>query len=454
MRFLELWPFAVSRLGELLRSRGISHDLLRGSLLSMCLRVAGVALSYFAHVLLSRFLGLQGYGQYVIALGWALVLVLPARLGFDNSALRYATIYFEEGDSGALRGFIRTAAVSVTAASLAIGAVMILIGGQAPGISSYWIVAWAAAIILPVALLGVFSAIIRAARRIFAAQFYDQVLRPAFLILLMSGAMAMATPPRPAVALMFTALSALAALVLLVMNFRSVFSRFPRTAPDYASWRRWLAVSLPLLIIGVTQELLNQLEIILLGSFADARAAGLFSAASRLASLVPFALVALGVVSAPMISSAYHRGDFVELNRISGLAARIALGFAVVVGVGLVIAGRLLLGVFGPEFVQAYPALLILLVGGMINASTGVVAYLLTLTGRERHALLIFVGALAISLVLNFILIPPLGIEGAALASTAALSMWNLLMAVYVRRVIGVDATAFARPARPVSRPA
>ena len=203
-------------------------------------------------------------------------------------------------------------------------------------------------------------------------------------------------------------------------------------------------MSLPLLIIGVTQELLNQLEIVLLGSLADVRAAGLFSAASRLASLVPFALVALEVVSAPMVSSAYHRADFVELSRISRLAARIALGFAVVVGVGLIIAGRLLLAAFGPEFVQAYPALLILLVGGMINASTGVVAYLLTLTGRERYALLIFVGALAISLILNFLLIPRFGIEGAAGASTTALALWNLFMAVYVRRVIGIDATAIA----------
>ena len=267
-------------------------------------------------------------------------------------------------------------------------------------------------------------------------------------------AMAAAAPPRPSVALMFTALSALAALIFLVMNSKLVSLRGSQIFSDYSSWRQWVAASLPLLIIGVTQELLNQLEIILLGWLADARSAGLFSAASRLASLMPFALVALGVVSAPMIASAYHRADFAEMNRIAGLAARIALGFAAIAGLGLVVAGRFLLGIFGREFVQAYPALLILLVGGVINAFTGVVAYLLTLTGRERFALLIFVGALAISLILNFLLIPRLGIEGAALASTSALSAWNLFMAISVRRLIGVDATALARRARPRSCPA
>ena len=71
--------------------------------------MAGLALSYVAHVLLSRLLGLHGYGQYVIALGWTLVLVIPARFGFDNSSLRYVTVYIDERKYGALHGFVRTA---------------------------------------------------------------------------------------------------------------------------------------------------------------------------------------------------------------------------------------------------------------------------------------------------------------------------------------------------------
>jgi O-antigen/teichoic acid export membrane protein len=252
----------------------------------------------------------------------------------------------------------------------------------------------------------------------------------------------------PAGAMMFTAIAAIGALALLLMHFRKVFAPARGESPDYTAWRQWFAVSLPLLIIGVTQELLNQLEVILLGWLADARSAGLFSAASRLVSLMPFALSALSMVSGPMIVSAYRRRDFAEVNRISVLAARLALAFAAVAGFVLVVAGRFLLGIFGSEFVQGYSALLILLIGSTVNAFTGVVVYLLTLTGREIDALVIFVGSLALSLLLNLILIPHLGVVGAAISSTSALCAWNVAMAVYVRRVLGVDATAVGRQPR------
>lgn len=412
----------------------------------MALRAIGLALGFIAHVLLSRSLGLQGYGHYVIALGWAMVLVLPARVGFDNSAVRYVTIYLESNDPAALRGFIRTATVTVTAASLAIGAIMVLVGSIAADLPYDAMVTWAAVSIAPVALLGLHSVILRSAGRISASQFYDQILRPALLILLVVMLPFVGGRLDPAKALMLTAFAALAALAFLLLHCRAVLRSSRSTGPDYSAWRDWFAVSLPLLFIGVSQELLNQLEIILLGALADARSAGLFSGAWRLASLMPFALASIGVVSGPMVASAYHRRDLAELNRITGLAARLALGFAVCIGLVLVAAGRPLLELFGADFVQAYPALLILLIGGVVNAFTGVVAYLLTLTGRQMHGLAIFAGALGVSLALNLLLIPRFGMVGAAIASTAALISWNLAMAIFVRRTMGVDATALALP--------
>ena len=65
--------------------------VMHGAALSVGIRVAGVGLSYAANVLLARLLGVRGYGEYVIALSWALVLTLPAKGGFDNSALRYSS---------------------------------------------------------------------------------------------------------------------------------------------------------------------------------------------------------------------------------------------------------------------------------------------------------------------------------------------------------------------------
>jgi len=424
------------------QSDSVTRFLLKGSIVSIALRIGGVALGYLAHVLLSRLLGLQTYGEYVVALGWALVLVLPARVGFDNSALRFSTIYLEEGRSGSLRGYVQVAAAAVGVSSIIGAIVMVLLASRVGKGIPFAALVWGAVTILPLALLGVGSALLRTTRRIFAAQFYDQLLRPALLILLVGGAALAGLTLHAATALMFTAVASALALAGLLAHLLWVLAPQLRTPADYSHWREWFSLSIPLLIMGATQELLNQLEIILLGSLAGAREAGLFSAAWRLASLAPFALVSLSVVSGPLVASAYHRRDRAELHRIASLSARIGLAFAAVASVVLLLVGRPLLALFGPEFPEAYPALAILLAGAMVNAFTGIVGYLLTLTGRQTQALLFFAGGLIVSIVLNLLLIPPFGIVGAAIASATALSCWNLAMLFYVRRAIGIDTSA------------
>ncbi|WP_197018334.1 oligosaccharide flippase family protein [Sphingomonas sp. URHD0057] len=428
----------------------MTRFLLKGSFVSIALRIGGVALGYLAHVLLSRLLGLQNYGEYVVALGWALVLALPARVGFDNSALRFSTIYLEDGRFGSLRGYVQVAAVAVGLSSILAGILMVLLASRFGKGIPFATLVWGAVTILPLALLGVGSALLRTTRRIFAAQFYDQLLRPGLLILLVGGTAVAGLALHAATALMFTALAAALALGALLVHLLRVLAPQLRTAADYSHWREWFSLSIPLLIMGAMQELLNQLEIILLGTLAGPREAGLFSAAWRLASLAPFALVSLSVVSGPLVASAYHRRDRAELHRITSLSARIGLAFAVVASGLLLVVGRPLLALFGPEFPQAYPALAILLGGAIVNAFTGIVGYLLTLTGRQNQGLLIFAAGLIVSIALNLLLIPPFGIVGAAIASATALSCWNLAMLIYVRRVIGIDTSAIGlRPTGP-----
>jgi O-antigen/teichoic acid export membrane protein len=164
--------------------------------------------------------------------------------------------------------------------------------------------------------------------------------------------------------------------------------------------------------------------------------------------LVPFGLVAIATVSGPLIASAYHRGDIAELSRIARLNARFASLFAVGLALVLALLGRPALGMFGTGFPDAYPALLVLLAGGLVNSFTGSVGYFLIMTGHQRSALFILSGALAVSVTVNVLLIPSMGATGAAIASSLGLASWNLVMAVHVRRRIGVDPTAIGLPFR------
>jgi O-antigen/teichoic acid export membrane protein len=113
----------------------------------MGLRVGGVAVAYLSNVLLSRLLGLHGYGLYAILIGWVSLLSVQARLGFDATALRYVTIYREEGAWNALRGLITVATGTVASIAVAFSALMMVIGSRLEVDGEN--LAWASALIVP-----------------------------------------------------------------------------------------------------------------------------------------------------------------------------------------------------------------------------------------------------------------------------------------------------------------
>lgn len=449
-----LHPAALLRRAQHMVRDPLSGSVLRGSLVSMVVRTAGMALAFLSHMLISRALGAGAYGQYAIALGWALILVIPARLGVDNTVLRYASIYLEEENFAALRALIRFALVMMVLSSSVVAIVLVgqtQLGSGLFSMFSSGTVFWIAGLIFTLAALGLYSALIRSAKRVLASQLYEQVLRPGTLIALIGGAALLGISLSAERALILTVIAALAALAGIVIHFHSIAPSLRAHRHDQSDRRDWIAVGWPLLLMNVVQEVLNQIDIILLGHLAETAASGLYSAAWRLASLVPFALISLSFISAPMIATAYRRGDFDELSRIARINARLAFLFSLAMATVLATIGRFALRAFGPGFEEAFPALLILLAGGLISAFTGSVGYLMTMTGRQKPALLSVCAALVANLILNFALIPRLGIVGSAIAATSSVLVYNLLMWIHVRRTMGIDASVISRPPAPVA---
>jgi O-antigen/teichoic acid export membrane protein len=434
----------------------ISGGVIRASAVSMSVRTAGLIIAFLSHMLISRTLGASAYGLYSIALGWALVLVIPARLGVDQTVLRYASIYLEEENFAALKGLIRFSLLMMLLSSSAVAAVLVSQAALGTGLFTMFsllTVLWIAALIFTLAALGLYSALIRSAKRVLAAQFYEQLLRPGVLIALLGLAALTNVSLSAERAMILTVASALVALAGIFIHFHSIAPPTHAQAPDNRDRREWLALGWPLLLMNVVQEILNQIDVILLGHLADTTAAGLYAAAWRLASLVPFALVSLSFISAPMIATAYRRNDFEELARIARINSRLAFGFSLLMAAFLAGIGGFALRAFGTGFEAAYPALLILLASGLISAFTGSVGYLMTMTGRQYPALLSASAALLCNLVLNLTLIPRLGIVGSAIAATSSMFVYNLLMWMHVRRTMGIDASVFAmRPIAPAQR--
>jgi O-antigen/teichoic acid export membrane protein len=111
----------------------------------------------------------------------------------------------------------------------------------------------------------------------------------------------------------------------------------------------------------------------------------------------------------------------------------------VICGVILALGNPLLL-LFGAGFENGYSAMVILAFGMMARAAVGPAERLLNMLGERKPCAAIYALAFAINLALCFILIPHLGIDGAAAATSTALVIESILLYLTARRRLYVHA--------------
>ena len=122
-------------------------------------------------------------------------------------------------------------------------------------------------------------------------------------------------------------------------------------------------------------------------------------------------------------------------------SARIALLVTVIISIPLFMFGGLFLTIFGGDFAVGQSALNVLSITKIFNAACGMQALTLTMTGFEKDVVFgVGAGAL-LNTLLNLLLIPGLGIMGAAIASTSGMVCWNIILTVRVVQRLGLDTT-------------
>jgi O-antigen/teichoic acid export membrane protein len=179
-----------------------------------------------------------------------------------------------------------------------------------------------------------------------------------------------------------------------------------------------------------------QTDVVMVGAILGPRAAGLYGAAAKTASLVGLVLIAVNAIAAPIFSSLFAQGRHEDVQRLASDIAEWIFWPSLFISVLLAIFSKPILGMFGSEFSAAHWQLTILLVGQVVSAGAGSVGWLMLLTGHQDQAAWVYGWIALIHVALLGIAIPLLGTTGAALATTASFSLWNVwLHALVVRKL-------------------
>jgi O-antigen/teichoic acid export membrane protein len=212
----------------------------------------------------------------------------------------------------------------------------------------------------------------------------------------------------------------------------------------------WLkSTSLLSVVLGM-QVVGAQAGVILLGFLSTTDQVGIYRVTVQGAGLVAFTLNAVGIAIAPHISRLYHSGDIAQLQRMITLAARLVLAIGLPTSLALLCFGEPILRmVFGEAYAAGHVALGILAIGQLVHVGVGSAGFILNMTGNEKHtAIAVTLGA-ALNILLNILLIPSFGIEGAAMATATTYFITSIFLWRSVRTRLNLESTAWGARTRP-----
>ena len=177
-------------------------------------------------------------------------------------------------------------------------------------------------------------------------------------------------------------------------------------------------------------------DILMVGWLRPSADVALYQIASRVALLAALALPPINAVMAPRAADLFRRHKKDEAASIYQVSSAWTLRLTLPAAVAILVMPTPILSIFGSEYRVAVAAMLIIIPGQLFDALTGATATLLNMAGENMSTLIGNMSTLTLNIALNAILIPQMGIEGAALAWTASLIIVNSYRTIMVRRRI------------------
>jgi O-antigen/teichoic acid export membrane protein len=218
-------------------------------------------------------------------------------------------------------------------------------------------------------------------------------------------------------AVMLAALSAGASLFATAVVFKRAFK--VSTAREKIDLREIPPIALPLYISQISNYGITNFSLWLVAGLYAPDEVASYGAAWKLVALVVLPLTLMRMSVQPVISELYTKQQAGALqNALRGIATLAAIPAICVLMVFIFFGDRVLDLVYGSAYVDGYDVLVVLCLGQIVNAWTGVSGQVLALSGHQRVLMRLTIISGVITVVLSVLGNEFLGVIGIALGVT------------------------------------
>ena len=416
-------------------------ELIKGSGISFFLRFGGLAVGYLLTLVIANLFGAKGLGDYVLAITVLRLFTLLAKAGLDTTSIRFIAS-FASKDKWTSIFSLRKQVITILSFTSVFASVLmyflaIPIADLINAKSEY--IELNAFFVLPMAFFMLHYQSLRGLKRIAEFSFFYRMSQALFSVI--SIVIIYQFTQDSEVPVYAYLVSVIIVSFLSFLSFRYWLKNRSdgrkSAEKEIMSYSTLLKISIPLMFAQSVQFIMAWTDKLMLGAMTTPEDVGIYHTAFKLSMFAAVALMSINSIASPKFAEMFGKNDMEGLKKVVHQSTKMIFWTSVPLVTIFFIFPEFFLGLFGDEFKIGVTAFIFLSCGRLVSSFSGSVGNILQMTGNQNiYALILFFGAI-LNIVLNLILIPKYGINGAAIASMSSLIVWNLSMVFVVKKKFG-----------------
>ncbi len=400
--------------------------------------------SYLYKIVIARYYGPETYGLFslgIMILGWFLAIF---SLGLAEGIVRFVPLYRGEGNYEKIKHILRVSAKFTLICGLVASMMLFLLAEPiSMGVFNNANLALFLKIfsfVIPMALLSrLFLSLLRGFEKISAYSFILNILQNGVILLALVLFLLMGLKKISSIPLSYLA-GFLAAFIISFLfckySLHDIFGK-PSLKDKIKNQvaKKLFSYSWPLMFLGIITTIFYWIDSFVLGYFKGAEFVGFYNAVVPIVALLGIFPDLFMQLFFPLITKEYAKRNSKIIVQLSKQVAKWIFLLDLPLALALFIfPGAAINILFGPQYLAAETALRILVVGGLVSSVLiGLSSTLLSMIGKSRLMLANILAMTLLNIILNVLLVPRYGINGAAIASATSWVLLSLILLVETR---------------------
>jgi len=412
--------------------------IFRGTMFVMLSRMTSMTAMLVFSIIMARALGRDQYGLISIAIGIFGIATIVGDMGLNVASTRYTAIHRKKGEREEIIAILRASIILKVVSGVALMLVLWLVS---PGLEDVFdkpvgrlisLMALAIVFNMPASA---FQAIIRGHHRLDLFAGCNMVRD---IVWLTSSVVLVNIGYGVEGAVIGHVIGQVAWFISNVVAY-FVFLHVQATPADIQKTaKRLILFGLPVITVDVMIFVYSWTDTFVIGIFRSTAEVSSYNIAFGMISMIMVFIGSVSTTVFPILSERSVRKDPVELTEHYNRLTRIICLIVFPVLSFLVFVQPFVFLVYGDEYLAGLVVLWILAVWGYFRPFGSMSATMLTAMGRQRYVLYATTFIALANLGLNLVLVPWIGMIGAAIASTISICAGTVLSVRFLERLEGV----------------